>query len=414
MKIITNTLSNELSHFRALAERTRALLLSIFLRELTQPVFTLFVNAFIWRASKSVERLAVYNLAWCAGLPIGFYLNGLLLRRFSPLRIYRISLLIQVAVIGSLIFTSITSSVALFFFGFAYGVASGLYWGNRNMLELNFVGDNQRNYFFGILSAFNPLVKVIVPFTLGWFIAGAEKLQLYTTHQAYELLIVLAAVALFFAGGALVKHHNDLPRLARFMGRFRSSLWQRVRIVTVLDGMNQGIGLFLPTVMILVLAGAEGTLGTISSVAALFSGLGIYWVARVSKPENRTVFTSAAIGLFIVVSVIFSIWYSRNGAIIYNIGQSLAGVLFWSNFAPIFYNAVEKDGHESPELHYARICDRELFLNIGRATGIFIFLAFLAMTSSETALRFSPLIVSLLYLPVIALLPKIAHHKVSV
>src|SRR5438270_510986 len=109
-------------YFKKLRHDTQKLLYSIFLFNLIGPMLGLFINAFLWRQSHDVTLIAFYNLIIFIIIPVGFYLNGLLLKKFSPGRLYFFSLAILGIAVASLIFlTNISYSIILIF-----GIVDGL------------------------------------------------------------------------------------------------------------------------------------------------------------------------------------------------------------------------------------------------------------------------------------------------
>jgi len=51
-------------------------LYQFFFMHLLAPVFTLFINAFLWQESRNFVTVALYNLALYAVVLFGFYLSG--------------------------------------------------------------------------------------------------------------------------------------------------------------------------------------------------------------------------------------------------------------------------------------------------------------------------------------------------
>src|SRR5258708_32425196 len=109
-------IARETAYFYKLHQDARKLLVSIFLYNLVSPLFGIFLNAFLWRQTHDIILLTVYNLILYAFIPIGFYLNGWLLRRFSPAVPYTISLLLYGFAIAVLMFLSKISYPAIVIF----------------------------------------------------------------------------------------------------------------------------------------------------------------------------------------------------------------------------------------------------------------------------------------------------------
>lgn len=83
-----NFLKNEVNHFKSLPQKARDLLVSYFYFGATYPLIGTFINAFIWRKQGDIISLAFYNIGNTIMLPIIFYFNGHLLKKFKITHLY--------------------------------------------------------------------------------------------------------------------------------------------------------------------------------------------------------------------------------------------------------------------------------------------------------------------------------------
>jgi YQGE family putative transporter len=310
-------------------------------------------------------------------------------------------------------FSHQTSFPFLATFGLSVGLMAGLFWGNRNFIELHLVPDKNRNYFYSVLGFIFSLINVIVPVAIGWFIVAGVRSGLYTSGRAYEILAVIGILVMLCAGRLIFKHATQVPYFTTIFARFKSKLWRKVQAMSFIIGFAHGITAFVPPLMILYLVGNEGALGGIASLAAVAGGVGVYILGRISKPNNRAAIGGFGIWILIGVSLLFSYFYSPLTVIIYNIGLAFYSLFFGAGHDPILYAAIEADNRGENPLHYARLCDREIFLNSGRLCGIGLFLALFFYTSPDISLRLTPLITALTQLPLLLLLPRIMRESTT-
>ncbi len=411
MRFLFDAVSTEIAHYKSFASKSKSLLISVLLRALAQPFFAVFLNAFLWKESKTFLALATYNIAFFIGIPFGFLLNGLLLRRIAPAKLYAFSMIAESLIIGTLIFSHETSLPFLLLFGVLYGVMAGLYWANRNTIELQFVDNNDRHYFNSFQSAAASIIGIVLPFAIGWLLVLGEKTGLYTTHHAYEFLVLIAVVILLFAGKVLLRRDGEITRSSRIFMSERSHLWKKMELTCFLIGFSDAVTSFMPALMILYLVGNESALGTITSISAIVGAIGIYIIGRVTLPSHRPMLAKTAIVVLIASSIMFAVFYSPLAAILFNIGIAIYELFFSNSHNTIVFRTIEYDQKDAT-LHYAHLVDREFFLNAGRVAGGIIFVALVLAFSPDTALRFSPIILALTQLPLIYLFPYIFnHHK---
>ena len=94
-KKLVNRFAREKSHFDDLGVVVKHLLLSYSLYLISYPVMGIFINAYFWRQSNDVSLIAAYNLGFFVALPLGFYLNGLLLKKIHILKLYWVGGVLQ-------------------------------------------------------------------------------------------------------------------------------------------------------------------------------------------------------------------------------------------------------------------------------------------------------------------------------
>jgi YQGE family putative transporter len=94
----------EWQFFKKLSHEAQMLTLSFGMYSLADPILWTFVNAFLWRETNNIILVALYNLFLFAGLPIGFLINGLILKRFKATEFLMFASIVQGLVIFVLMF----------------------------------------------------------------------------------------------------------------------------------------------------------------------------------------------------------------------------------------------------------------------------------------------------------------------
>jgi len=102
-----SVISKELKFYKTLPLKARVLVFSFVLRSVASPIFSLFINSFIWRTTSSFFNVAIYNLGFFIFLPLGFYINGLLLKKIKINILYLVGLFVS----------TLTALVIIFFSG---------------------------------------------------------------------------------------------------------------------------------------------------------------------------------------------------------------------------------------------------------------------------------------------------------
>jgi YQGE family putative transporter len=387
-------LAKETTYFNKLHTDTRKLLLSIMLYDLISPLLGIFINAFLWRQSQNLVLVAFYNLAYYVIIPFSFYINGHLLQKFSPRLLYFLSIIGQVVTTALLIFFPSISYLSVIIFGLLNGFFTGTYWANRNLLTLKTTQSENRIYFSSIESISMLVNSIIVPLFIGWFIILGSTVHLYSPQQGYQMIAVLALCTLGILARIMKRLSIKKISIGELVLKKVSHGWRQFQYFQFAWGINEGATVFLSTLLILILVGKEGSLGTVQSASAILTALVTFGFAKYLKVNHRVVLVIFGVFLTIAGAVIFGLFYSAIGIFIMVATQNIATTVKWIGFSSLSYDLMEKDGTVNDN-HYAYLCDQEIYLGAGRVAGILLFILLAYAMPQTTVLRFAPVIFSL-------------------
>lgn len=382
-------LGKELAHYYHLGGDVRRLLISYYLYLAAYPLFGVFVSAYLWQAGETLGSLVIYNLLYCVGLPLGFYLNGYLLRHFHTLRLYALGAVIQGLSGILVVFFSTTSLTGLAAYGLIYGVGAGLYWGNKNYLSQRLTRGSNRLYYNSLESSGDMLINIFMPVLAGTLITFGSHFNLYLTETGYRLGMGLGLILTIISG--LIVQSSQIQDLAheKVLVKTKSTRWNQVRLYNFLFNIAVGAEFVIPGVLILALVGNEGTLGIVSSATAALSAITLYLLGR--KGEVKNIWRFVALGSFIYLSSTLLLSFGLNlvSILVYQAASTIGWAFRWS---PGYTLTMEIMDQEDGTHQYAYVCDNELFFNLGRVVGLLIILA-VASRSQVAAMQFVPLIV---------------------
>ena len=391
-------ITQEVEYFNRLSYNGKALITSFALTGVTDPIIFTF-NAFLWRVTNNIGSLAWYNFAQFVGLPIGFYINGKLLKQYSPPQLYLTGCVLQGIAVCSLIFLTQISYISIIFFGLVFGMSMGLFWANRNFLTLRAIPTENRIYFSSLEANASTITGILIPLVIGWFLVLGNKAHVYSTRQAYEGLSIFAIIILFFIGFIIRKVSIEYEPITHILLPKARPFWQKVRALSFFDGMTNGISIFIPVLMVLTFVGMEDALGTIQSVAAIGSALVIYYVSKKASKKHRFYILFINFLLCLIAGIYFGVLFSALGTILFFAITAIASPFGWVGTASIGQDSIDTEEGTSPYSHYAYVFDTELFLNLGRLVSIGIFFLILFLYTQQGALRMSPFLFALFQAP---------------
>jgi YQGE family putative transporter len=166
--------------------------------------------------------------------------------------------------------------------------------------------------------------------------------------------------------------------------------------LALLKGLAQGYIVTAPAMLIMLLVGQEGTLGTTQAIGGVFSAFLMYTAGRMAAPRHRKIVFAAGLSLFFLGAVINALLFNAVGVLIFIGCLLLAKPLLDLAYYPIQLRVVDEVSRIEGRNEYAYIFNHEFGLFLGRCLGCGLFLGIAYWWSGIAALKYA--------LPVIALL----------
>jgi MFS transporter, YQGE family, putative transporter len=393
-----NRLRKEFAVFLSCSHSMQVLMVSNMIYALVLPVIEIFVAAYVMRNSHAVDKVVTYQLSIYAATPLAFYLNGKMLGRVGAKHLYAAGMLLSGAAMMLMMQLSILTPIGVATSGFTMGLATGLFWANRGFLALTATHDGNRNYYYGVEMFVATLAAVVVPGLIGWFISGTT---LYgwlggIPNRAYHIVAIVVFGLTLLAAGILERGTFRNPQRTRFVFFHFHPLWSRMLELALLKGLAQGYIVTAPAMLIMLLVGQEGTLGTTQAIGGVFSAFLMYLAGRIAAPRHRIIVFSAGLLLFFLGAVTNTLLFNAIGVLIFIGCLLLAKPLLDLAYYPIQLQVVDAVSRLEERNEYAYIFNHEFGLFTGRCLGCGFFLGIDYWWSGIAALKYA--------LPMIALL----------
>lgn len=391
-----NKLKTELAHFSSQSHNFKTLTLTNLIYSIVLPVIDIFVAAYVMRSSNDPTKVVVYQLTIYTGIPITFLINGWLLNKFPIKVLYSLGMVLSGVSMMIMMSLKTLDITGIGIAGIVMGMSFGFYWANRDFLALATTDDSNRNYYYGLETFFYTIIAVVVPVLIGWFIelsanVGDAKLA-YKIVTGIVFIITIGASIMCFKG----KFNN--PSNKKFIYFKFDPYWYRLMFLAVLKGLVQGFLVTAPAMLIMLLLGKEGALGTAQSIGAIFAAILMYIIGRNTGPKHRVYVFGAGLILFTIAALINGILFNETGVILFMLFLLLAKPLLDLAYFPIQFNVIDILSKKEKRSEFAYILNHEAGLYIGRLTGAGTFLILAYCFSNEIALRYAIIIVAVLQL----------------
>lgn len=385
---LVNFIRKEKQYLGKLSNDQRRLLLGYFLYGLAHPMIITFMNTYLWRASGNPLDLALYNMCWYAGLPLGFLINGRLLKLFPTQKLFFLGC--AFLGLGPLLLVATGPGAAgnSWLFGLLVGISGGFFWGNRNYLTSRSTTSENRFSFISIESSLGALASIIAPFIIGWFLILGERWGLYSIANAYKIMSVLGWCLIIFVGYLVSRVKVKPIKLKYLTVQEPSNLWNRLRRLEVMSGFIDGFSAIYPALIVLTFIGQEESIGTIQSISAGVAAFLMYNLGKkVQHKDHPRVFAVWVVFSSLAI-ITYATLFSPTGALTYFVLAALVACFRWPSLSALMFEIVEMQENANAKNHrYALIMDRETFLNLGRTASLCLFVV-LFSAQPEFTLRY--------------------------
>ncbi len=392
-------LSAEIKHFNQQPHDFRILVLTNMIYALVLPVIDIFVAAYVMRNSNDPTKVVIYQLTIYTGIPLTFLLNGFLLNRFNIKTLYSAGMLLSGVSMIVMMSLKTLDLTGIGIAGIIMGMSFGFYWANRDYLALSITNDRNRNYYYGLETFFYTIIAVVVPICIGWFIESGGDINV---NNAYRIITGLVFVITILASVVCFRGHFRNPDEKTFLYLRFHPYWRKLLMLASLKGLAQGYLVTAPAMLIMLLLGKEGALGTAQSVGAIIAAVLMYIIGRAAKPEHRITIFAGGLICFTLAAIFNGAFYNATGVVIFMLFLLLAKPLLDMAYFPIQFSVIDILSKKEKRNVYAYILNHEVGLYAGRflGAGTFIFLAY--YFSTEVALRYAIIIIAILQLLSIA------------
>jgi len=398
-------IKTELAHFKSQTHNFQILIFTNLVYAIVLPVIDIFVAAYVMRSSNDPVKVVIYQLTIYTGIPITFLLNGFLLKHFNIRKLYSAGMMLSGVSMMIMMSLKTLDLVGIGIAGITMGLSFGFYWSNRDYLAQVITNDSNRNYYYGLETFFYTIIAVIIPVSIGWFIesSGTES----QIHSAYLMITAVVFLVTVLASIVCFRGNFTNPVQKKYIFFKFHSLWYKLLSLSLLKGLVQGFLVTAPAMLIMLLVGKEGALGTAQSIGAVIAAVIMYVLGRISKPTDRIKIFTAGLSLFALGAVLNGFLFNQTGVVLFILLLLIAKPLMDLAYFPIQFKVIDLVSQIEKRGEFAYILNHEAGLFAGRFLGAGTFLILAYAISTEIALRYAIVIVAILQLYSIFLAKKI-------
>ncbi|MCG1022373.1 MFS transporter [Sutcliffiella horikoshii] len=343
-----------------------------------------FVNVYLWKQSGEFSDLGFYNLAIVIFQPLTFILAGRWAKKIDRVIVLRLGVVFLALFYLFVLFIGDKASTYLLMLGALLGIGYGFYWLAFNVLTFEITEPETRDFFNGFLGILTSIGGMIGPFAAGYIISTLEKFTGYTVIFSISLFLFFAAVILsLFLKRRGAEGSYELRRT--FHERKNNDNWRYITNAHFFQGLREGTFLFAISVLVFITTNSELALGTFGLLNSAVAFVCYYLATRMIKKEYRK--KSILIGGLILYGAIFFLIFDLTYVklLMYAVTIAIAYPLLLVPYVSLTYDVIGR-GWKAAEMRIEYIVVREVFLNIGRAGSIILFLIAVMFFDTEKSI----------------------------
>ncbi|WP_143123693.1 MFS transporter [Thermoactinomyces sp. DSM 45892] len=400
----------QLIHTKRLDKEAWYLLTISALHAISLALSNTFLNVYLWKLKQNFLLIGWYNLTYHVSVAVTFVFAGWLTKKVDRVIAIRFGVAIQALFYLTVLFLGTSAADYVVLLGFFIGVGSGFYWLAFNVLYFEITERENRDYFNGISGLTNSLAGIIAPVISGWIITRINHFTGYRIIFWISLGIFIAAVIMsFFLKARSSRGSYRLKEVLR-IARHRGTKWHWINLAMLVQGIREGVFVFITGLLVYLTTRSEFTLGTFYTVCNLVSLIAYYFAGKWMTPERRikAMFVGAiALGVcFLPYLFLLNTW----SMFVFGIGIFLFFPFYYNPILSIVFDVIgEKD--ENVELRVEYVVSRELALNLGRIISVFGFIIWVSYYPDLIHLRWYLLPIAFMQVLTWWLIRKAANGK---
>lgn len=367
--------NKELEYLKALTADQYKMISSVFYYSLAAPMISTFSNTYLWRQSKDPIVLAIFNIGFFIGLPVGFLINGILLRKNKPVYMYAMGCILQGMVPIALVFSGAQANGHALGLGIALGIAGGLYWGNKNLLTSELTVGPLRYKYMSLETIVGLACATIAPIITGWFLVLGERTGLYSIESAYRISALAGFALLVISARRVLKIQHVSTKIQHLFIPKVNKIWNKLRYFEFMNGFTNGIDVVVMFLAVLVFIKNEGSIGTLQAASAVLAALGMYLLGKRVKHKDHATILGWWTGLTIFSKAVFAWSFSAFGAIIIQTISGFVNAFRWASTSAVMLETIDAQPAHAKDARFAYLMDREFALDLGRVVAILLFIA---------------------------------------
>ncbi|EFM11631.1 major facilitator superfamily MFS_1 [Paenibacillus curdlanolyticus YK9] len=344
-----------------------------------------FIPAYLWKAKESFANIGWFCLSQYVVGGLIFWIAGKWVKEYNKMNALRLGVVLS----GCFYFTVLMLGPSAYKWvvpiGILDGVALGLFWLSYNIVYFEVTEPGNRDRYNGIAGLLGAAAGIIAPWVSGYIITTLKQQRGYQVIFTSSLIILGIAVVCTF----WLKHRQSSGTYEWLHGvkelRQRGNPWRRFTLAIMMQGLRDGVFMFLVGLTVYIATRNEQKLGNYALTISFVALISFWIVGKWLRPHRRKYGMLAGVLLLTaaIIPLFFGISYKT--LLMFGIGTSLFMPLYIIPVTSSVFDLIGKN-EQSVRKREEFIVLREIALTLGRTIGMIAYLVVLSRTRSPAAI----------------------------
>lgn len=341
-----------------------------------------FVNVFIWKLTQSAHVIGIYTILQHSMTLLFFVASGYISRRKGIQSTLILGILFHILFYVSILTLRSQSADFIYPLGALLGTGLGFYWFSANSLIYYYTDAANRGFYLGLSASLAATMATIAPIISGYIIIQFPDFSGY--YFIFGISFIIFAIAMTLSLTLEMVQIEGNFNLIKVLGGSRA--WNNIMAGMYFIGFREGTLLFLTNIILYKIVTNELGIGQFTTFTTSVGILSSFIVGKVLLKRNRRQFlligtlgvffssvilvsTMSFVGLVIngvLLSIFTNMWSIPHGVVTYE----TAGIL---------------SAEDNNMTDY--VVAKEIPLNLGRISGILIYLLVSRFAPGELTVR---------------------------
>ncbi|AJY77435.1 MFS transporter [Paenibacillus beijingensis] len=345
-----------------------------------------FVPVYLWKASQSYALIGWYSFSQFGISGLTFWLAGKWVKQYNKMNTLRLGVALSGCFYLTVLLLGNASRHYYIPLGALNGIAGGFFWLAYNVVYFEITEPNNRDRYNGWAGLLGSCAGIVAPWLSGLIISRSAGTAGYRIIFSVSIVIFAVSVVLSF----WLRKRPAEGQYGWFLGvrelRERGNPWRKFVPAIMMQGVREGVFLFLVGLAVYIATRSEQKLGTFTLITSLVA-LGSFWtVGRWLRPRWRRL--SMLVGVIAVTAVILPLLLGgiQYGTLLmFGIGTSLFIPLYMIPMTSSVFDLIGRN-EQSARARVEYIVLREAALTAGRLIGLTAYLLVLPQHPTQRAI----------------------------